>query len=168
MPGTLKLVAQRLLSHRPVSSLGACSLRFTLLSPDHCMVGGCCSIFGFLGCVALLVNTNAVALDALRLNPGLMLIPMHCVSHFAGLLRFMIYDEDGTREPLSQVLSVGFGSADLDAPCLMPAEIADVLSYMLDILKRVALSFGRLPPDGVCCVETVKMRCFAPHDALAK
>ncbi|GMH29032.1 hypothetical protein Nepgr_030875 [Nepenthes gracilis] len=60
-----KLVAQRLFSLCLWSLLiGACC-RFTLLTPNHCMVGGCCSIFGFLGCVALLVNTNAVALDAL-------------------------------------------------------------------------------------------------------
>ncbi|GMH02180.1 hypothetical protein Nepgr_004019 [Nepenthes gracilis] len=60
-----KLVAQHCLTAVLVSVSAEACCRFNLLTPTLYMVGGCCSIFGFLGCVALLVNTNAVALDAL-------------------------------------------------------------------------------------------------------
>ncbi|GMH25430.1 hypothetical protein Nepgr_027273 [Nepenthes gracilis] len=61
-------VAQHCLAVVLVSVSAKACCRFSLLTPDHYMVGGCCSTFGFLGCVALLVNTNAVALIALALN----------------------------------------------------------------------------------------------------
>ncbi|GMH30746.1 hypothetical protein Nepgr_032589 [Nepenthes gracilis] len=56
-----------------VGAVGKLPLLCCWLSPltsDPCMVGGCCCSFGFLGCVALLANTNAVAFDALIRKRG--------------------------------------------------------------------------------------------------